>query len=239
MPRTSTKKRSSRKGSRKRRRGSKKTMTSIMPPGKMPQNYDPLGLLSMGDPSKQMNLLSSNSPMNMNMNMKMRMNPSLINPLVMPFTTPGIIQRKAIFTPTGPNLTNITLPTSTSQAPGSGLFTPTLGSPLFNNPSNSEEESATIMTGGDGSEDLDTMSYMFMSNPGGFMNGLRPTGFLSTFLQHDPYYQFARQFQHKDEAPLVFDKDHGRPGEALNVSAPGHQNAIPDRLAVASSVDLM
>lgn len=241
MPRTSRKKRGSRKGSRKRRsrRGSRKSMTNLMPPqaGKMPQTYDPLGLLSMGNPSKKMNLLSSNAGLNMP---KMGMGSSLINPLVMPYTMPGIIQRKVIYTPTGPNVANINMPSSSSQSPGAGLFTPTLGAPYYT-PSESIEESATgvIKGGGNGSEDLDTMSYLYMNNPSGFMSGLRPTGFLSTFLQQDPYYQFSRQYQHKDEAPLVFDKDHGRPGEALNVSAPGHQNAIPDRLAVASSVDLM
>lgn len=235
MPRTSRKKRNSHKGSRKRRsnrKRSSKTMTNLMTPGKISANYDPLDLLSMGNPNKKMNLLSNNMGMS-----KM----GLINPLVMPFTTPGILQRKVIFTPTGPEISKINMPNSNSQLPGSGLFTPSLGMTPYTLPSNTEklEGTSIIGGGGDGSEDLDTMSYLYMNNPSGFMSGLRPTGLVSTFLEQDPYYQFAKQYQHKDEAPLVFDKDHGRPSEALNVSAPGHQNAIPDRLAVASSIDLM
>lgn len=233
MPRTSRKKRGSRKGSKKRgsRKGSRKSMNTLMTPGKMPENYDPLGLLSMGDPSKQMKLLAPNMGLGMP-----GLKSGLINPLVMPYTMPGIMQRKVIFTPTGPQLNNISVPDSSSQKYGAGLFTPTLPE---NTSYSSEIVEGNVISGGDGSEDLDTLSYLYMNNPAGFMSGLRPTGFLSTFLQQNPYYQFAKQYQHKDEAPLVFNQDHGRSGEALNVSAPGHQNAIPDRLAVAKHFDLM
>jgi hypothetical protein len=190
--------------------------TMILP--KQSSTYDPLNLLQIGDPRKNMNI-------------------PLINPISMPLMMPGIMQRTAIFTPTGPN--PIEFKGLPQQEMGQGLFTPTLPKGQFIPQLIGGDHKHNMNTfGGNGSEDLDTLSYMYMVNPEAFIKTMQPAGILSTFLQENPYYKFATNFRHKDEADLVINQDSQRPGQALHVNAPGNNDAIPNRLAVASKVDL-
>lgn len=212
MPRTSRNKRGSKKHSRKSSKKSSKrssktiSMSDLIPSGKLSDTYDPLNLLEF-----------RNNRFN-----------HLINPISMPLMMPGIIQRKAIFTPTGPGPIDLKFP---EQQMAQYLFTPSI-----NNQQQMIGGQQSIT--GSGAEDLDALSAIYMQNPMAFMQTMQPAGLMSTFLEQYPYYKFASNFKHPDEADLVINKDSQRPNEVLNVSAPGNNDAIPNRLAIATPIDL-
>ena len=235
MPRNRTpKKKTSRKkrGSRRGSRSKVVSMNNLMSPGKSSDTYDPLNLLQIGDPTKKFkgNMMSGMMPgmmPGMMSGMMSGMTPGMMNPINMPLMMPGIMQSSSIFTPTGPDPVDIKFP---EQAMGQGLFTPTLtNDQMF-------QSGGSIM--GIGNEDLDAMAFMYMQNPKAFLQTMQPAGLMSTFLEQYPYYKFAANYRHKDEADLVINKDGQRPNKALHVTAPGHNNAIPDRLAVATGINL-
>ena len=189
--------------------------------------YDPLGLLN---PALSPRGLGVSTELGMGMEMGMP------NPLSSPLMLPGVINRKAIYRPTTPNLTHINFP---QNQLGESLLAPTINT----------DAKPPLIGGADTSAlakmNPDLQRIIMNSNNGNLAelyNNLMPYGPTSMFLSSQypllAQLEYMKDHQHQDELIPVINNTGQRPGMATYMNDADGKALQARKLAVISNIPI-